>query len=100
MSQVVFPTESPPEEPFMATEFKCLHCDATVSMREIQDGWCDSCGKKVPDSIQCETRKAKAVPAVDNYDEPKPRSGRRLLVSSVVIGTLLVILVAAVMKLA
>ena len=84
----------------MGTEFKCLHCNATVTTREIKDGWCDSCGKKVPDSIQYEARKTKVVPALDNYDEPKPRSGWGLLTSSLAVVALLAILVAAVITLA
>ena len=36
----------------MATEFSCLHCDASVAATEINDGWCGSCGKKLPASFQ------------------------------------------------
>ena len=47
----------------MGTEFHCLHCGATVSTREIQDGWCDSCGKKVPglDSVRDTEEESRAA---------------------------------------
>jgi len=67
-------------------EFKCLHCGAPVTAREIKEGWCDTCGKKIPYSIQCEAKRsgALAVQPKDDYDQPKPGSGRRLLVSGLV----------------
>ena len=38
------------------TEFRCLHCDATPSAREMTDGWCGSCGKRLPDSYAAKTK--------------------------------------------
>ncbi len=73
------------------TEFNCLHCNAQVSLSEIKDGWCETCGKKIPYSIQSEAKKAKALPvkSKDDYDEPKPGSGKRLLVSTLVLVSVL-----------
>ena len=84
----------------MPTEFKCLHCDALVTTREIKEGWCDTCGKKVPDSYRCEVKKSAAVQPRDDYDEPKPGSGRRLLVSGLAFVSFLAILAVTVLKLA
>ena len=83
------------------TEFRCLHCSANVFVSEIKDGWCDSCGKKVPYSIQCEAKKmgAFAVRPKDDYDEPKPGSGRRLLMSGLVVVSFVVVLAVAAFKL-
>jgi hypothetical protein len=29
----------------------CPHCNAGLSTRELTDGWCDRCGKKLPSSV-------------------------------------------------
>ena len=29
---------------------KCLYCDMILSRQEREEGWCDSCGKRLPDS--------------------------------------------------
>jgi hypothetical protein len=29
-------------------DIRCLHCGSTLPEREITDGWCDSCGKRLP----------------------------------------------------
>jgi hypothetical protein len=83
-----------------AIEFNCLHCNAHVSLTEIKDGWCDSCGKKIPYSIQSEAKKAKALPIQpkDDYDEPKPGSGRRLLVSALVLVSVLATAAVVILK--
>jgi hypothetical protein len=75
------------KEQLMATaiDFNCIHCGTSVSHTEIKDGWCDSCGKKIPYSVQSAAKKAGTpVKLKDDYDEPKPGSGRRLLVSALV----------------
>ena len=84
----------------MTTDFKCLHCDALVPTREIEVGWCDSCGKKVPDSIRCAVKKSAPVQTRDDYDEPKPGGGRRLLVSGLAFVSFLALLAVTVLKLA
>lgn len=86
----------------MATilDFQCLHCDAPVSATEMKDGWCESCGKKLPYSVQCEARKTVTVPTQlkDDYDEPRPGSGRRLLVGGLVFVSLMVTAALVVLK--
>jgi hypothetical protein len=42
----------------------CLHCNAILTPKDISDGWCDSCGKRVPLSVQ---GAAKSKPAVVNH---------------------------------
>jgi hypothetical protein len=42
----------------------CLHCDAALSRRELADGWCDGCGKKLPSSFAYESnRETREKPA-------------------------------------
>ncbi|MFO0844887.1 MAG: hypothetical protein U0797_21240 [Gemmataceae bacterium] len=42
----------------------CLHCDAALSRRELTDGWCDNCGKKLPSRFAQKTnREAGGKPA-------------------------------------
>jgi hypothetical protein len=71
-------------------EFHCYVCDAAVSEREIHDGWCDNCGKKLPASYR-ETlrRRAKeAAPApvsLDISDSAPASLKRRLVVGGVVV---------------
>jgi hypothetical protein len=48
------------------TTFRCFHCDAGVGEKEIADGWCDSCGKRVPLSFAEALRKNRPTP-------PQPR---------------------------
>jgi hypothetical protein len=43
--------------------FRCLHCDATPSNRELLDGWCDSCGKRLPDSYAAQAKRETAPAA-------------------------------------
>jgi hypothetical protein len=69
-----------------AIDFNCIHCGVPVSPTEIKDGWCDACGKKIPYSVQSAAKKANPLPVQmkDDYDEPKPGSGKRLLLSALV----------------
>ncbi len=34
----------------------CLHCDAALTAKDLRDGWCDSCGKKLPSSLNVNPR--------------------------------------------
>jgi hypothetical protein len=31
---------------------KCIHCDSLLTHKERQEGWCDSCGKRLPASMK------------------------------------------------
>jgi hypothetical protein len=74
------------------TEFHCYACNAAVSEDEILDGWCDTCGKRLPASFQeAVRRRRKPVPApafIDLTDSPAARLARRLLVGVVALGIL------------
>jgi hypothetical protein len=52
-------------------EFRCLHCNATASAREAADGWCDACGKRLPESYAA---KVKNVAAPKKQPEPATRT--------------------------
>jgi hypothetical protein len=73
-------------------EFHCFACNAAVSEREILDGWCDSCGKRLPASFEEAVRRAqKSTPtpvSVDLTDSAPVTLRRRLLVGGVVLGVL------------
>jgi hypothetical protein len=30
----------------------CIHCDSALTPRDLADGWCDSCGKRLPTAIR------------------------------------------------
>lgn len=30
----------------------CTHCNAPLTQREVDEGWCDSCGKKLPERLR------------------------------------------------
>ena len=43
----------------------CLHCDHALTDTEVEAGWCDSCGNKVPQQLQsaaAAARRAKTRP--------------------------------------
>ncbi len=58
-----------------ATQLRCLHCDAAPSAREIADGWCDSCGKRLPESYAAHAKRetAAAAPAAAARVSSRPR---------------------------
>ena len=59
---------------------RCFHCNAGVTTHEIADGWCETCGKKIPDFLKGDIKRLRTpVPAADSYDEPAPGSVRRML---------------------
>ena len=82
-------------------DYRCLHCSAEVSEKEIADGWCDTCGKKVPFSLQSQVKRSRTIlPALhDAYDEPKAGSGRRLILSSLCLSVLAAAAVVAMLVL-
>ena len=51
---------------------KCLHCNALLTWTEREEGWCDSCGKRLPSSVAL---KPTAPPAAHLYEasDPMPR---------------------------
>jgi hypothetical protein len=61
--------------PAVAPELRCLHCDAFPSNSELADGWCDSCGKRLPDSYTAQAKResapATAAPATAAASPPR-----------------------------
>lgn len=55
------------------TTLRCLHCDATPSNRELLDGWCDSCGKRLPESYAAHARETAPVPKAPETAAPRSR---------------------------
>ena len=49
--------------PAVSPSLRCLHCDAVPSNRELADGWCDSCGKRLPDSYTAQAKRESAPAA-------------------------------------
>lgn len=48
----------------------CLHCNAALTSHETSEGWCDSCGKRLPASATPAPARAVAKPP-----EPQPVAG-------------------------
>lgn len=40
----------------------CPHCDAVLPPQQLADGWCDACGKKIPNHALAATTRASARP--------------------------------------
>src|SRR5262245_5977184 len=86
----------PNEERRMASplvEVYCFHCSAKVSPREATNGWCDSCGKRLPSWVQVEAKRYQSIGTLPHIGglSPARSRGRRLLW-----GSIFLILLAAV----
>lgn len=63
---------------------KCPHCAAGLPAKDIAEGWCDSCGKRLPSTIQQQVKKAgPARAAAADSPEAAPKT-RILLVGTAV----------------
>jgi hypothetical protein len=73
-------------------ELHCYACNAAVSEREALDGWCDTCGKRLPASFaDLVRRREKTAPAPVSVDIPDSHPAplkRRLLFGGVAVGIL------------
>ena len=38
--------------PSTTSDLHCLHCGASVPTHDLAEGWCNSCGKRLPSSFQ------------------------------------------------
>jgi hypothetical protein len=52
----------------------CHACDATLTAHETSAGWCDGCGKKLPESIRHAVRKALDQPGQTRKRAVKEKS--------------------------
>lgn len=34
------------------TDIQCLHCNSVITAQDIASGWCESCGKRLPNSVR------------------------------------------------
>jgi len=59
------------------SESTCPHCSALLPLRELEEGWCEACGKQIPywmiAAAHKRTRKRPAVQEDDGPEEPAPR---------------------------
>jgi len=39
------------------SEARCHHCNSTVKDKDAASGWCDSCGKRLPDSVRFQAKR-------------------------------------------
>ncbi len=49
----------------------CLHCNALLTSKDIADGWCDACGKRVPLSLASCSKSKTAIVAPVDVDIPE-----------------------------
>jgi len=61
------------------TETPCLHCNAILTPKDIADGWCDSCGKRVPTSLGAGSKSKTTVVAPVDVDIPDSQRSPRWL---------------------
>ena len=40
----------------------CVHCDAELTPRDRAEGWCDSCGKRLPSGLRAKMTVRTAAP--------------------------------------
>lgn len=73
----------------MATEPNalCVHCDATLTPRDRAEGWCDSCGKRLPSDLRTKAVARTGAPAA------MPNAGRKWVLA--LLGTLVALVGAA-----
>jgi hypothetical protein len=66
----------------------CLHCDAALTAKDLRDGWCDSCGKRLPSSLIAKPRPAAPRPVA------RPADGEPIAVGWIVLAVFLVVALA------
>jgi hypothetical protein len=65
--------------PNTETDFRCLHCNATPSDNEIDSGWCDSCGKRLPNAAPTKSKEPDWLSKARAEADAGNRTGRNLL---------------------
>jgi hypothetical protein len=55
------------------TDARCVHCSSVLSDRDLSEGWCDSCGKRLPGG----GRPAPAAKLPVAVTPPEGEGGRR-----------------------
>src|SRR4051794_25130655 len=54
-------------------EFTCPHCNARPGQNEIDDGWCDSCGKRLPSWVSAKSTRLTSSPVSESDVGTRPR---------------------------
>lgn len=63
------------------SETLCPHCDHALTDTEVEAGWCDSCGKKVPQQLLSAAAAARrATPAPDRTSGKTKKRGNPLAI--------------------
>jgi hypothetical protein len=62
--------------PTSQADLRCLHCGEVVPERDLAEGWCDSCGKKLPLSYMTEAKRRGSSPDSSPGATPPPGSTR------------------------
>jgi hypothetical protein len=60
--------------PTTDTGLRCFHCDAVPTLKEMGDGWCDSCGKRLPDACAAEAKRHREAAAAAPVARARSRS--------------------------
>jgi hypothetical protein len=74
-----------------APAFRCHHCDATPTEREMSDGWCDACGKRLPDSCAAKPKQADWVKLAKSQSREQSIRGGRALFALFAIGLVAIV---------
>lgn len=77
-------------------DLRCLHCDALPTLKEMTDGWCDSCGKRLHDACLAEAKRQREAATATAPTAATTRSRPRLLWGAAAILLLAVAAVVAV----
>src|SRR5262249_31802534 len=61
-------------------EVKCPTCDAVLPEKELVNGWCESCGKRIPDFVRAQSGSVQRAPPGQparrsDGGEPAPKGG-------------------------
>src|SRR5437879_243282 len=68
----------------------CPNCNATLLPREVEDGWCDSCGKKLPSGTARSSAAGGGRSGARPSDAPQEsRGGRVGMMTGMMIGALI-----------
>src|SRR5689334_16315767 len=77
-------------------ETTCPFCDAILGAKEMGEGWCDSCGKKLPSALvtSAAQQAATAVPSTAPAQETSPSGLHKFarLLERITLGALLAVI--------
>ena len=62
-----------------STDNRCLHCGAEVPPSEMAEGWCESCGKRLPSWLTDKAKRPKTTVAPPSVQDSAPARARSRL---------------------